>query len=154
MYGQTTGTAGNGAAADGRTYPRRWRYLRNAEESGRAGRAVADVRRPAGRSAARCEPADAARDGFARNAVVQGAAAELFKAWAVTVRRRAGRRARQIVLCLHDELLVHAPRDARGRGWRSCWPTPWRRRPGWWAAGSGVRFVADVSTADSWADAH
>ena len=49
------------------------------------------------------------RGRFARNAVVQGAAAELFKVWAATVRGGGGR----IVLCLHDELLLHVPeRDA------------------------------------------
>ncbi len=50
--------------------------------------------------------AAAARGRYGRNALVQGAAAELFKVWAVTV-RPGGRHGAQIVLCLHDELLVH-----------------------------------------------
>ena len=50
---------------------------------------------------------DAARGRFARNAVIQGAAAELFKAWAATVRATTRHLGARIVLCLHGELLVH-----------------------------------------------
>jgi DNA polymerase I-like protein with 3'-5' exonuclease and polymerase domains len=96
-------------------------------------------------------PAVAARGRFARNAVVQGAAAELFKMWAVTVRAALPPGA-EVVLALHDELLVHCPagvsedvaallHDALGR-------TSAR-----WAAGSGVRLVADVSVVARWSDA-
>ena len=66
-----------------------------------------------------CPPAarralDAARGRFARNAVIQGAAAELFKAWAATVRATTRDLGAQIVLCLHDELiLVHVPASQR-----------------------------------------
>ena len=55
----------------------------------------------------------AARGRFGRNAMVQGAAAEFFKTWAVIVRARLPVGAR-IVLCLHDELLVHAPMPDAG----------------------------------------
>ena len=48
---------------------------------------------------------------YARNAMIQGAAAELFKMWAVIVRARCGPLGARIVLCLHDELLVHSPRE-------------------------------------------
>ena len=41
--------------------------------------------------------------------MVQGAAAELFKVWAVTVRARGRALDARVVLCLHDELLVHVP---------------------------------------------
>ncbi len=41
--------------------------------------------------------------------MVQGAAAELFKVWAVTVRARGRDLGASVVLCLHDELLVHVP---------------------------------------------
>ena len=97
-----------------------------------------------------------AREGFARNAVVQGAAAELFKAWAATVRSACRPLDAQIVLCLHDELLVHAPQGAAadvvellhrtladvGRRWA---PPAQASRP--------VRFVADVAVVHRWSEA-
>jgi len=145
MYGQTSGTAGNALRQMDRTYVQAMSYLRNAEESGRAGTPL----RTYGGRLLRMQPGWGR---FARNAVVQGAAAELFKAWAATV--RAGLPAgAQIVLCLHDELLVHARReDAEAvAGLLSDALAATAR---WWAAGSGVRFVADVSVAESWAAAH
>ena len=69
-----------------------------------------DVRTYGGRGSGcgRCRAgrpaAAAARARFARNAVVQGAAAELFKMWAVSVRAGLPPGA-EVVLCLHDELL-------------------------------------------------
>ena len=159
MYGQTSGAAGEALRGHGPRVPgARWRYLRAADEPGAPAR-------PSGRTAVgwcgcrRCaEPGAsrrrrAARGRFARNAVVQGAAAELFKAWAATVRAGLPRAAAQIVLCLHDELLLHVPQEQpRPR------PTLLARAldatAGWWAAGSGVRFVADISMGPSWADAH
>ena len=145
MYGQTSGTAGNALRQMDRTYVQAMSYLRNAEEAGRTGTPL----RTYGGRLLRMQPGWGR---FARNAVVQGAAAELFKAWAATV--RAGLPAdAQIVLCLHDELLVHARRDdadAVAQLLADALAATTR----WWAAGSGVRFVADVSIADSWADAH
>jgi DNA polymerase I len=86
---------------------------------------------------------------------VQGAAAEFFKAWAGTV--RAGLAAHgsdgRIVLCLHDELLLHVPAD-EAEATAALVKTSLDATAHWWAAGSGVRFVADVSIADSWAAAH
>ena len=87
-----------------------------------AGRFAAHLRRPAGPHGIRADDdelerarracrAAAARGRYGRNAMVQGAAAELFKAWAVTVRARAASLDARIVLCLHDELLVHAPAE-------------------------------------------
>jgi DNA polymerase-1 len=103
-------------------------------------------------------PAAAARGRFARNAVVQGAAAELFKMWAVTVRAGLAAftdpdaRPAEIVLCLHDELLVHvAERHAPAVAEllvRALDQTAAR-----WATGSGVRLVADVSVVRCWSDA-
>ena len=52
---------------------------------------------------------DGSRGRYARNAIIQGSAAELFKAWAATVRHAVRPLGGQIVLCLHDELLVHVP---------------------------------------------
>jgi DNA polymerase-1 len=57
------------------------------------------------------------------------------------------------VLCLHDELLLHVPErraDAAAELLRSALTATSR----WWAAGSAVRFVADVTVAPSWAEAH
>lgn len=154
MYGQTSGTAGEALRGLDRAYEVAMAHLRAADESGRAGR---DVRTYGGRLVRMWHlereepPAVAARGRFARNAVVQGAAAELFKMWAVTVRAALPPGA-EVVLALHDELLVHCPagvsedvvallHDALGR-------TSAR-----WAAGSGVRLVADVSVVARWSDA-
>jgi DNA polymerase-1 len=94
----------------------------------------------------------AARGRFARNAVVQGAAAELFKAWAVTVRARVAPLEARIVLCLHDELLLHVP-DAHAAAAAEIVDACLAEASHRWF-GPGVRFVADTSTIRSWADAH
>jgi DNA polymerase-1 len=158
MYGQTSGTAGAALREMDRTYGRAMTYLRDAEQAGRDG---VDIRTYGGRLLGLARPAGDERfppsawGRFARNAMVQGAAAELFKAWAGTV--RAGLAATggpcRIVLCLHDELLLHVPVDEADN------VVALVRRAldataHWWAAGSGVRFVADVSLGESWAAAH
>ena len=79
----------------------------------------------------------AARGRYARNAMVQGAAAELFKVWAVTVRARGASLGARIVLCLHDELLVHAPLEQGRRGGAACRSTACTRRPRRWAPDDG-----------------
>jgi DNA polymerase-1 len=94
----------------------------------------------------------AARGRYGRNALVQGAAAELFKVWAVTVRARAARLEGRIVLCLHDELLVDVPAehgDAAARLLDDCLQEAARR----WVSGERVRFVADISVIGRWSDA-
>jgi DNA polymerase-1 len=83
---------------------------------------------------------------------VQGAAAELFKVWAVTVRARGQDLGARIVLCLHDELLVDVPVDraaATARLLDDCLQEATAR----WAPDTGVRFTADVSVLDRWSDA-
>ncbi|HEX8496070.1 MAG TPA: DNA polymerase, partial [Actinomycetales bacterium] len=159
MYGQTSGTAGQALAGLESAYPVAMGYLRTAHEDGRAGRAVRThggrtVRmwplNPAGDEQAQ-RAAVNGRGRFARNAVVQGAAAELFKAWAVTVRAGLRGSGAVIVLCLHDELLVHAPVERAGeveRLLRSALDDVTER----WA-GPSVRFVADVSRVQRWSDA-
>src|SRR4029077_17785153 len=75
---------------------------------------------------------------YARNAMIQGAAAELFKMWAVIVRARCAPLGARIVLCLHDELLVHSPREqaeAVSRLVDECLREAAQR----WAPGCGVR---------------
>ena len=158
MYGQTSGTAGAALRDMDRTYPRAMAYLRDAEQSGRDG---VDMRTYGGRLLRLARDADDERfppsawGRFARNAVVQGAAAELFKAWAGTVRAGlAGKgSAGRIVLCLHDELLLHVPADEAADTVELV-KHALDATAHWWAAGSGVRFVADVSVGDSWAAAH
>ncbi len=90
---------------------------------------------------------------FPRNAVVQGAAAELFKAWAATVREGLVALDGRIVLCLHDELLLHVPTATADRA-AALLTDALRSTASWWAGGFPVRFVADVSVASTWASAH
>ena len=162
MYGQTSGTAGAALRDMDRAYPTAMAALRAAEAAGVRGE---DLRTYGGRllrlSGARASaeplgehvalPSGAGR--FARNAVVQGAAAELFKAWAATVRDGLVPLDGRIVLCLHDELLLHVPEAAADRA-AALLVDALRSTASWWAGGSPVRFVAEVSVAATWASAH
>ena len=160
MYGQTSGPAGEALKGLQSAYPVAMRFLVEAYDAGRAGRdlrtyggrLVAMPPIPGGLDERSRRSATAARGRFARNAVVQGAAAELFKAWAVTVRARVAPLGGRIVLCLHDELLVHAPAGggddvARllARGLQDA-----ARR---WAPEASVRFVAEVTIVRRWSEA-
>ena len=89
---------------------------------------------------------------YARNAMIQGAAAELFKMWAVTVRARCAHLAARIVLCLHDELLIHCPL-AHGEEVSRIVEDCLREAAQRWAPGSGVRFISDTTIVRSWSDA-
>jgi DNA polymerase-1 len=161
MYGQTTGHGAQALRRLRAAYPVAMAYLDEADRAGRAGR---DLRTYGGRlipmapagagTAATPETAGraAARGRYGRNALIQGAAAELFKMWAVTVRARCGRPGARIVLCLHDELLVHVPAehgDAMSRLVDDCLHEAAQR----WAPGGQVRFIADTSVVRSWSDA-
>jgi DNA polymerase-1 len=154
MYGQTSGAAGEALRGLERAYPVAMGFLRAADDSGRAGR---EVRTWGGRLVRmwpleRPEPpAVAARGRFARNAVVQGAAAELFKMWAVSVQAGLPEGA-EVVLALHDELLVQAPVDAADTV-VALLHDALGRTGARWAAGSGVRLVADVAVVERWSDA-
>ena len=135
-------------------------HLQRAQERGRRGEPVrtyggrlvrtdfgADGLDDAGR-----EGVVGARGRFARNAVIQGSAAELFKAWAATVRVAVRPLGGRIVLCLHDELLVHVPQqhaeEAAALVDRSL--TDAARR---WLGGDQVHFVADTSVVRRWSEA-
>ncbi len=114
MYGQTTGHGAQALRRLKQAYPVAMAYLEDGDRSGQRRR---DLRTYGGRLVSMAGPKGtdsparaAARGRYGRNALIQGAAAELFKMWAVTVRARAGAGTR-IVLCLHDELLVHTPAD-------------------------------------------
>jgi DNA polymerase-1 len=158
MYGQTSGAAGEALKAMERAYPIAISYLRDAEQSARD---CEDFRTYGGRLIRFYgprpdteEPARiAARGRYGRNAAIQGAAAELFKAWAATVRHNLRAVYGQIVLCLHDELVIHAPAEhleVASQILRDSLAATTR----WWAAGSAVRFVADIASGESWAAAH
>jgi len=160
MYGQTSGAAGEALKDLERTYPTAMSYLSRAYDSGVASRAI---RTYGGRRVPMWEnPADApagslpamiaSRGRFARNAVIQGAAAELFKAWAATVRLTTRHLGAQIVLCLHDELLIHVPAAAAGEVAAAVDAalTASARR---WTGSSTVRFVSDTSVISRWSDA-
>jgi DNA polymerase-1 len=155
MYGQTTGHGGQALRRMRAAYPVAMGHLDAADQSARAGRELRTyggrrIPMPGG-------PGDgparvAARGRYGRNALIQGAAAELFKMWAVTVRARGLPLGARIVLCLHDELLVHGPAgqaEAIARLVGECLEETARR----WSPDGGVRFTADISIVRSWADA-
>jgi DNA polymerase I len=162
MYGQTTGHGAQALRGLARAYPVAMAYLDAADRSGQVGR---DLRTYGGRvvrmggggpdtgvdeRTARSRAAAMGR--YGRNAVVQGAAAELFKVWAVTVRARGAPLDARIVLCLHDELLVHAPAehgDAVAQLLEDCLQEAAHR----WAPDRSVRFVAEIGVIRCWADA-
>jgi len=155
MYGQTTGHGGVAARRMRAAYPVAMGYLDSADRSARGGR---DLRTYGGRllrmsgGGTESRAREAARGRYGRNAVVQGAAAELFKMWAVTVRARTARLGAQIVLCLHDELLVHVPAAHAGQV-AELVGTCLTEATGRWAPDGRVRFIADITIADSWAGA-
>jgi len=160
MYGQRSGAAGEALKGLEQAYPVAMGLLDRAYAAGRVGdplRTFGGRLVPTGRFLAErpvgSDPAlDAARGRFARNAIIQGAAAELFKAWAATVRATTRDLDAQVVLCLHDELLVHVPAEhgaaAAERVDRALDDASRR-----WAAGAPVRFVADTSVISRWSDA-
>jgi DNA polymerase-1 len=161
MYGQTTGRGAQVLRRLEQAYPVAMAYLADGDRGGQVGRSLRtyggrlipmgttnanEVTEREARSRA------AARGRYGRNALVQGAAAELFKVWAVTVRARAAPFDARIVLCLHDELLVHTPADRGERVARlvdDCLQEAAHR----WAPDGSVRFVADTSTIPRWSDA-
>ena len=160
MYGQTSGTAGEALKDLERAYPTAMSYLGRAYDSGVASRAVRTYggrRIPMWDNPVDAPPGSlpsmiASRGRFARNAVIQGAAAELFKAWAATVRLTTRHLGGRIVLCLHDELLVHVPTenaDEVAAAVDSALMASARR----WTGSSAVRFVSDTSVIARWSDA-
>jgi DNA polymerase-1 len=161
MYGQTTGHGAQALHRLRSAYPVAMAYLDDADRAGQVGR---DLRTHGGRlirfgstniddlSDRDARGRAAGRGRYGRNAMVQGAAAELFKVWAATVRARIAPLDARIVLCLHDELLVHAPTEhgeAAARLLDDCLQEAAHR----WAPDAGVRFVADISVITRWSDA-
>jgi DNA polymerase family A len=171
MYGQRSGAAGRALGDLERAYPVAMAYLDDAYRHGVAGRSVRTFGGRLIRAALPSLPTDGgpgaeptdpvvsessgaagSRGRYLRNAVIQGAAAELFKAWAATVRSVVADLGGQIVLCLHDELLVHVPEEQA----QACAALVEQalvdsaRR---WARSDRVRFVADTSVIRRWSEA-
>jgi DNA polymerase family A len=153
MYGQTSGHGGAAARRMRQAYPVAMGYLDQGDRDARNGRDLRTyggrlVRMTSGGTSAQV----AARGRYGRNALIQGAAAELFKMWAVTVRSRGLALGAEIVLCLHDELLIHVPAghaDAAARLVADCLTETARR----WAPRNDARFIADIGLVGCWADA-
>ncbi|WP_435198130.1 DNA polymerase [Janibacter sp. GS2] len=159
MYGQRSGPAAEALRGLEREYPVAMAHLQRAQDAGRRGEPVRTfggrvVRTdlPGGGGEDERDTLTSARGRFARNAVIQGSAAELFKAWAATVRVSVRPLGGRIVLCLHDELLVHVPQEHAERAAtvvdRAL--TDAARR---WLGGDQVRFVADTSIVRRWSEA-
>jgi DNA polymerase-1 len=155
MYGQTTGHGAQALRRLNAAYPVAMAYLDAADRAGRAGR---DLRTYGGRRIvlAPSEPRSASRAAaygrYARNAMIQGAAAELFKIWAVTVRARCAHLEARVVLCLHDELLVHCPAE-HAEAVSAIVEDGLLEAARRWAPGSGVRFISDTTIVRSWSEA-
>lgn len=161
MYGATTGESAHALRGLEREYPVAMGFLADAAAAGQRGEDVFTI---GGRRVRmwvddsvegdldRARRVAAARGRFARNAVVQGAAAELFKVWAIVVRARSATFGAEVVLCLHDELIVHVPEahadDASALLVDALAEAAYR-----WSPEPDVRFVADVSVIHRWSDA-
>jgi DNA polymerase-1 len=161
MYGATTGESAHALRGLEREYPIAMAYLERAATAGRAGDDVTTI---GGRRVRmwtddtiegdidRARRVAAARGRFARNAMIQGAAAEFFKVWAIIVRAHAAEFGARIVLCLHDELLVHAP-IARADAVAAVVSDAVDEAAYRWSPSRSVRFVADVSVIERWSEA-
>ena len=161
MYGQTTGHGAQVLPRLRSSYPVAMAYLDAGDRSGQVGQ---DLRTYGGRlirmgtsdvneiDEREARSQAAARGRFGRNALVQGAAAEFFKVWAATVRARGAALDARIVLCLHDELLVHAP-AGHGEAVARMVDDALQEAAHRWAPDHSVRFVADTSVIQRWSDA-
>ena len=161
MYGATTGESAGALAGLTRNYPVAMALLDDAAESGKRADDLFTVggRRVRMGSTAetdgdldRAVSAAAARGRYARNALIQGAAAEFFKVWAITVRRRGRELGAEVVLCLHDELLVHVPADHAGAA-AAMVDAAVDEAAHYWSPRPEVRFVAEVSVVERWSEA-
>ncbi|HET7800565.1 MAG TPA: DNA polymerase [Humibacillus xanthopallidus] len=172
MYGQRSGAAGEALKDLERAYPVAMGLLDRAYDDGVARRPVrtwggrlirfgaappplgegADVPEPAAGSPEPSAGADASRGRYARNAIIQGSAAELFKAWAATVRHAVRPLDGQIVLCLHDELIVHVP-EQQATAAAEAVEVALTSAARTWAGTDQVRFVADTSVIRRWSEA-
>lgn len=164
MYGQRSGAAGEALKDLERAYPVAMGLLDSAYADGVAHRPVrtyggrlvrmgaAEAPDELGGTPENQASADGARGRYARNAIIQGSAAELFKAWAATVRHAVAPLGGQIVLCLHDELLVHVPEPRAATAQRAV-ESALTSASRTWAGTDQVRFVADTGIIRRWSEA-
>ncbi len=161
MYGATTGESAGALRGLQKNYPVAMGLLEEAAEQGRLGN---DIFTTGGRRIRmwvdpsvegdidKARSVAAGRGRFARNALIQGAAAEFFKVWAIIVRRRAREFDARVVLCLHDELLVHAP-TMRAEAVAAVVTESVGEAAHYWSPEPAVRFLADVSVINRWSEA-
>ena len=161
MYGATTGESAHALRGLERAYPTAMGFLEAAAAAGRAGDDVFTV---GGRRVRmwvddsidgdidRARRVAAARGRFARNATIQGAAAEFFKVWAIIVRMRGRALDARVALCLHDELLVHVPTD-RADATVELLHAALAEAAFRWSPHHGVRYLADASVISRWSEA-
>jgi DNA polymerase-1 len=161
MYGATTGESAGALRGLQQNYPVAMTLLEDAAEQGRLGHDIVTIGGRRVRTGSGSSPdgdldraiaAAAARGRYARNALIQGAAAEFFKVWAVIVRRRVGDHGARVVLCLHDELLVHASAEAADAVARIVTEAV-AEAAFYWSPEPDVRFVADTSVIERWSEA-
>jgi hypothetical protein len=138
MYGQTTGHGGEAARRMRAAYPVAMAYLDDADRRARSGQDLRTcggrlVRMSGGKAASgnghpESSARAAARGRYGRNAMIQGAAAELFKMWAVTVRARAASHGARIGACMTScSCTCRRVRQRRRPRWSA---TAFRRRRG------------------------
>lgn len=161
MYGATTGESAHALRGLERAYPTAMGYLETAARAGRAGEPVFTV---GGRLVPmwfddsidgdidRARSVAAARGRFARNATIQGAAAEFFKVWAIIVRKRGRPIDARVALCLHDELLVHVP-EAHADAAVELLHDALGEAAFRWSPHPGVRYLADATVIRRWSEA-
>jgi DNA polymerase-1 len=161
MYGATTGESAGALRGLQNNYPVAMGLLEEAAEQGRLGN---DIFTTGGRRVRmwvdpsvegdidKARSVAASRGRFARNALIQGAAAEFFKVWAIIVRRRAREFDASVVLCLHDELLVHTP-TMNADDVAAVVTESVAEAAHYWSPEPGVRFLADVSVINRWSEA-
>lgn len=161
MYGATTGESAGALQGLRRSYPTAMQLLEDAAASGQVGQDVFTIGgrriRMGGGAAAdgdidRARAAAASRGRYARNALIQGAAAEFFKVWAILARRRLRSLDATVVLCLHDELLVHAP-VPQAEAAAAVVEATIGEAARHWSPQPSVRFVADVTVIQRWSEA-
>ena len=172
MYGSTTGESAGALRGLQRNYPVAMAFLEAAAREGQLGHDVFTIggrriRMGSGTTSDRDDPdpdhdldrasaAAASRGRYARNAVIQGAAAEFFKIWAVIVRRRTRANGARVVLCLHDELLVHTPTGPSGATAEAVAAEVTEavgEAAFYWSPEPAVRFVAETSIIERWSEA-
>lgn len=160
MYGQRSGPAADALAGLERAFPRAMALLDDAYAVGLRGGTLRThggrllrTQGGLGSPAPGADPAvDRSRGRFARNAIIQGAAAELFKGWAALVRLGLRELGGQIVLCLHDELVLHVPQPAAPEA-VTLVHTSLAQAAAAFYPGAPVRFVADVAVVRRWSEA-